>query len=344
MKKKMLVSAACMALAAATVAGCGGKSGSGSGGSSKPVTLKMNVTTSENSVWHVAAKEFKKEVEEKTKGKYKINIYGNEQLSSGDQAKGVEMVFNGATDCDLHSTMIISNVVPKLGVVSMPWLFPNGYKSVDEYIFKEGSTGFKLIQKEMEAKGVHALAAGENGFRQITNNVRPITKPEDLKGMKIRIPAISVLMDVFRALDTDPTQMPWSECFTALQQGAIDGQENPYDTIRSAKVNEVQKYMTIWNYSYDPIILSVSDKTWKMLSDDEKKIFTEAAKNACKKQVAESRKLDASIIQQFKDGGMQVNELSPEAINQMKEAMKPVYAKYKDKFGAETFEAFGYKF
>ncbi len=344
MKNKMLVSAVCMALAAAAVAGCGGKKDASGGGSSKPVTLKMNVTTSENSVWHVAAKEFKKEVEEKTNGKYKINIYGNEQLSSGDQAKGVEMLFNGATDADLHSTMIISNVVPKLAVVSMPWLFPNGYKSVDEYIFKDGSTGFAFIQKEMAAKGAHALAAGENGFRQITNNVRPITKPEDMKGMKIRIPAISILMDVFRALQCDPTQMPFSECFTALQQGAIDGQENPYDTIRSAKINEVQKYMTIWNYCYDPIILSVSDKTWKKLTDDEKKIFTEAAKNACKKQVEESRKLDASIIKQFKDGGMQVNELSPESINSMKEVMKPVYEKYKEKFGADTFAAFGYKF
>ena len=125
---------------------------------------------------------------------------------------------------------------------------------------------------------------------------------------------------------------------------SIDGQENPYDTIRSAKINEVQKYMTIWNYCYDPIILSVSDKTWKKLTDDEKKIFTEAAKNACKKQVEESRKLDASIIKQFKDGGMQVNELSPESINSMKEVMKPVYEKYKEKFGADTFAAFGYKF
>jgi TRAP-type C4-dicarboxylate transport system substrate-binding protein len=148
MKKKMLVSAACMALAAATVAGCGGKSGSGSGSSSKPVTLKMNVTTSESSVWHVAAKAFKKEVEEKTKGKYKINIFGNEQLASGDFTKGIEMLFNGSTDVDIHSSMIVSNVVPKVSIVSMPWLFPNGYKSVDEYIYESRAvTGFKLIQE-----------------------------------------------------------------------------------------------------------------------------------------------------------------------------------------------------
>jgi tripartite ATP-independent transporter DctP family solute receptor len=244
----------------------------------------------------------------------------------------------------LHSSMIISNVVPRLAVVSMPWIFPNGYKSVDEYVFKDGATGAAFMKKEIEAKGAHAIAFGENGFRQITNNKKPITKPEDLAGMKIRIPAITILVDVFRALKTDPTQMPFSECFTALQQGAIDGQENPYDTIRSAKLQEVQKYMTIWNYCYDPITLSVSGKIWKSLSDADKKIFEEAGKAAMAEQVKASRALDATIIKQFKDGGMKVNELDTASINKMKEAMKPVYAKYKDKFGVEAFTAFGYKF
>ena len=347
MNKKFLAGFLC-AVMALGVAGCGGgdkKAANGAGGAkAKPVTLKMNVTTAESSVWHVGAKAFKKAVEEKTGGRYIIQSYGNEQLSAGDQAKGAEMLFNGATDCDLHSTMILSNVVSKLAVVSMPWIFPNGYKSVDEAIFNKGAKGAEFMKKEINAKGAHALAFGENGFRQITNNVRPITKPEDLAGMKIRIPAIAILVDVFRALKTDPTQMPFSECFTALQQGAIDGQENPYDTIRSAKLQEVQKYMTIWNYCYDPITLSVSGKVWKSLSDADKKIFEDAAVAAMAEQVKASRALDASIIKQFKDGGMKVNELDKASIDQMKEAMKPVYAKYKDKFGVEAFTAFGYKF
>ncbi|MCI2109600.1 MAG: DctP family TRAP transporter solute-binding subunit [Acidaminococcaceae bacterium] len=344
MKKRLLTGMICAAMALSLV-GCGGGAKKSSGGTAaKPKTLKMSVTTAETSVWHVAAKAFKKEVEEKTGGRYKIQIYGNEQLSAGDQTKGCEMLFNGANDVDLHSSMILSNVVPKLSVVSMPWIFPNGYKSVDEAIFKPGAKGAAFMMKEIEAKGAKPLAIGENGFRQITNNKMPITKPEDLAGMKIRIPAISILMDVFRALKCDPTQMPFSECFTALQQGAIDGQENPYDTIRSAKLQEVQKYMTIWNYCYDPIILSVSGKTWKSLSDADKKIFQEAATKACAAQVKASRALDASIIKEFKDKGMKVNELSPDAIAKMKDAMKPVYAKYKDKFGVDAFTAFGYKF
>ena len=338
---KFTAGTVCMTAAVLAAAGCGSKQGSGDG---KAIQLKMNVTTSESSVWHVAAKTFKKEIEEKTKGKYKVMIFGNEQLASGGLTKGIEMLFNGATDVDIHSSMIVSNVVPKVSIVSMPWLFPNGYKSVDEYVLKPGSPGDKLIKKEMESKGVHCLGLGENGFRQITNNVRPITKPEDLQGLKIRVPPITILMDVFSTLGADPTQMPFSECFTALQQGAVDGQENPYDTMRSAKLQEVQKYMTTWNYSYDPIVLSVSGKVWKKLSPEEKKIFEEAGQKACAEQVAASRKLDATIVDEFKKAGVKVDELSPESVAQMKKAMGPVYAKYKDKFGEDTFKSFGYTF
>lgn len=346
MKKRLLAGIMC-AVMALGVAGCGGgssDSGSGEGGDVKAVNLKMAVTPSETSVWMVAANEFKKLVEERTEGRYTVTIYANEQLAAGDQTKGVEMLFNGTTDVDLHSSMIISNVVPELAVISMPWLFPNGYDSVDEYIFNEGSTGSEFIKEAIAAKGAHVVGIGENGFRQITNNKRPITSAADMAMLKVRIPAISILVDVFKALGADPTQMAFSEVFTALQQGAIDGQENPYDTIRSAKVQEVQKYMTIWNYCYDPIVLSVSGNIWNKLSDEDKAIFEAAGKEACATQVAASREMDTQIIEEFKGIGMEVNELSPEAIEEMKTVVAPVYNSYKEEFGDEAFAAFGYTF
>lgn len=344
MKKRFLAGIMC-AVMALGVAGCGGSGDSSSeGGADKAVNLKMAVTPSETSVWMVAATEFKKLVEERTEGRYTVTIYANEQLAAGDQTKGVEMLFNGTTDVDLHSSMIISNVVPELSVISMPWLFPNGYDSVDEFIFNDGSTGSAFIKDAMEAKGAHVIGIGENGFRQITNNKRPITSAEDMAMLKIRVPAISLLVDVFKALDADPTQMAFSEVFTALQQGAIDGQENPYDTIRSAKVQEVQKYMTIWNYCYDPIILSVSGNIWNKLSDEDKEIFATAGKEACATQVSSSRAMDAEIIEEFKGIGVEVNELAPEAIEEMKTVVAPVYDKYRDEYGDEAFAAFGYTF
>jgi len=346
MKKRLLAGIMC-AVMALGVAGCGGgsgDSGSSEGGEVKAVNLKMAVTPSETSVWMVAADEFKKLIEERTEGRYTVTIYANEQLAAGDQTKGVEMLFNGTTDVDLHSTMIISNVVPELALISMPWLFPNGYDSVDEYIFNDGSTGSEFIKEAIGAKGAHVVGIGENGFRQLTNNKRPVTSAEDMAMLKVRVPAISVLLDVFKALGADPTQMAFSEVFTALQQGAIDGQENPYDTIRSAKIQEVQKYMTIWNYCYDPIILSVSGNIWNKLSDEDKAIFEAAGKEACATQVAASRQMDAQIIEEFKGIGVEVNELSPEAIEEMKTVVAPVYDKYREEFGDEAFAAFGYTF
>ncbi len=344
MKKQVLASCLCL-VTALGIFGCGsGKKNASGGTKEKPVTLKMNVTTSEASVWQVAARRFKKEVEEKTGGRYKIQIFSNEQLSAGDQTKGIEMLYNSATDCDLHSTIIHTNIVPRLSVINMPWILNDGYKSADHYFFADKAPGTAFVKSEIEKKGPHVLALGEAGFRQITNNVRPIKSAKDLEGLKIRIPAIAILVDVFRNFKADPTQMPYSECFTALQQGAIDGEENPYDTIRAAKIEEVQKYMTIWNYCYDPLVLSVSKKTWKRLSDADKKIFEDAAKVACAEEVKASRELDTKIVKEFKDKGLKVDTLDAATIKEMKTLMKPVYEKYKDKFGVDSFKIFGYTF
>jgi tripartite ATP-independent transporter DctP family solute receptor len=303
--------------------------------------LKMNVTTSESSVWMVGAREFKRLVEEKTNGRYTISIFPNEQLSGGDLVKGVEMLFTSVTDVDIHSAINMTSFEPKLTVVTMPWLFPNGYQSVDEIIFN--GEGGERLRELIEKKGAHVIAFGENGFRQITNNVRPITGLEDMKQLKIRTPPIAMYLDLFKLFGADPTVMSYAEVFTALQQGTIDGQENPLDTIRSAKIQEVQKYISIWNYSYDPVALSVSKKVWSSLSDEDKKIFDEAGKIAMKAQVDASRALDKEILESFK-GTMEITEVGPEQIAEFQKAAFPIYEKYKDTIGIDLFNAFGYTF
>jgi len=305
------------------------------------VELRMSITTSESSVWMVGATEFKKTVEEKTGGRYKISIFPNEQLSGGDLVKGVEMLFTGVTDLDIHSVINMTGFEPKLTVVTMPWLFPNGYQSVDEILFN--GEGGKRIRDLVEGKGAHVLGMGENGFRQITNNVRPITGLADLQRLKIRTPPITMYLDLFKLFGADPTVMSYSEVFTALQQGTIDGQENPLDTIRSAKLQEVQKYISIWNYSYDSIVLSASGKTWARLSDEDKKIFEEAGAAAMKAQVEASRAKDAEILESFKRD-MQVTHLTPEQVAELQKAAAPIYEQYKDRIGADLLSAFGYTF
>ena len=192
------------------------------------IDLKLSLTPSESSVWMVAVDYFKEQVEEKTDGRYTISVYPSEQLAGGDLIKGVEMLLTGSTDIALNSVMNTSSFDPRLTVASMPWIFENGYDSVDEYVFNgEGADAIKDIFTEL---GVVPLAIGDNGFRQITNNVRPITTPEDLDGLKIRTPANSMYIDLFTLFGADPTSMNFSEVYTSLQNGTIDGQENPYSS------------------------------------------------------------------------------------------------------------------
>lgn len=307
----------------------------------KPIELKMNVTTGDTSVWMVAAKGFKERVEAGTDGRYIISIYGNEQLSGGDMVKGCEMLFTGVTDCDLHSCINMTGFEEKLSVVTMPWLF-SGPEDVDRIVFN--GPGGDYIMDLVRSKGAEPLAMAENGFRQLTNSVKEIKSPDDLKGMKIRVPAMNMYINLFKLLGADATMMNFSEVFTALQQNTIDGEENPLDTIRSASLQEVQKYMTMWYYSYDPTVLSVSSKVWNSLSDADKEVFKNAAVEACADQVAQSRAMDDEIIQQFKDAGMTITYLSEEEMNAFKEAAKPIYDEYRDILGEDALAAFGYTF
>ncbi len=316
--------------------------GPGVAQAAKKVTeLRMNITPAETSVWFVAAREFKRIVEEKTDGRYKISLFGNEQLSGGDLVKGIEMIFTGVTDLDIHSSINMTGFEPKLTVITMPWLFPKGYESVDEVFFN--GPGSEYFTQLIEKKNVKVLGYAENGFRQLTNSVRPVRAPADMKQLKIRTPPIAMYVDLFKLFGADPTVMSFSEVFTALQQGTIDGQENPLDTIKAGKIHEVQKYISIWNYSYDPLVFSCSNKVWKRLSDEDKAIFLEAGKEACKKQIEESRKLDNSNLEMFAKY-MEVVRLTPEESKVFQDAAAPIYKVYKDKIGEEAFAKFGYTF
>ena len=311
------------------------------GYAAKTTELRMNITTAETSVWFVVAREFKRIVEEKSEGRFKISLFGNEQLSGGDLVKGIEMIFTGVTDLDIHSSINMTGFEPKLTVITMPWLFPKGYESVDELFFN--GPGAKYFTDLIEKKNVKVLGFGENGFRQLTNSKRAVRSPEDMKQLKIRTPPIAMYVDLFKLFGADPTVMSFSEVFTALQQGTIDGQENPLDTIRAGKIQEVQKYISMWYYSYDPIVLSVSNKVWKSLSDADKALFLEAGQQACKTQIEESRNLDKQNLELFAKQ-MEVIDLTPEEVKAFQVAAEPIYKTYKDKLGEDAFSVFGYTF
>lgn len=302
------------------------------------VHLKMNMTTNENSTWYLGAMRFKEIVEEKTEGRYIIEIFPSEQLSGGNLRKGLEMVQTSTTDIDMHSTIIYTVMDPKFTVINMPWLIPT-YEEADAVMNGEGGKAIFELAKE---NGVMPLAFGESGYRQVTNNIRPITEPADLNDIKMRVPGIKMFLDLYNEIGANPTTMDFAEVFTSLQQGTIDGEENPYDVIISAKLEEVQKYLTLWNYVYDAVLMSTSTKTWDMLSEEDKVVFQEAATEAMNYQKEENRLKDSENLAYLKEH-MEVTKLTDEQVAVFKEVAKPVYVTYEEIIGMELLETFGYE-
>lgn len=302
----------------------------------KEYDLKMSVTVSDSSTWYEAAQKLKEDLAEESDGRINLEIFANEQLSGGDSGKAVEGLSKGTIDLTFNSTIIYSILDERFGVASAPFLFSN-LEEVDGVFNGEGGEKLKEVLSE---KGVHALGYGQNGFRQLTNSVREVKSPDDIAGLKLRIPGIQMYTDLYRELGTDPVTMTFSEVFTALQQGTIDGQENPIDVIYSSKLNEVQDYITMWNYSYDPLVLGMNKELYESMSDEDKELFDRLGKEAADYQVELAREKEAGQIEELKAAGMQFYEPTEEELAAFKEQVQPLYDKYTDIWGADLLEAF----
>ena len=203
---------------------------------------------------------------------------------------------------------------------------------------KAGEPGKKLIE-EIEKNGVTFLGWGENGFRELTNSVRPVTKPEDLKGLKIRVVGSPIFKDIFQAFGTNPILMNWADALTAFQQGTVDGQENPVTSIiLPYKLFQFQKYMTVWHYTIDPLIFGVNQKLWNQFSEEDRKILKEAAEKAGKWEIEDARAGltgDMKALKEAEASGMQVTVLSPDQKKVFKEATKSVWEKWTKEIGED---------
>lgn len=324
-----------------------GNGGSGSAGSEEggggAVELKFSHAGSENSTWQEGALKFGELLSEYTDGKYQVTVYPSDQLSGGNQAGGIELVQNGSTDIHMQDALVWSSVSEKSIVSSFPWLLPT-YEDVDQYMEGEGGEALKAAVSE---SGVVCLALGENGYRQVVNTKQAIASPEDMQGMKLRVPGSAVHISLLQYIGADPISMNQSEVYGSLQNGTIDGCENTLDLLYSQNTLEVVNYLTFWNYSYDPLFLSVSQKLWDSLSDEEKEAFTKAAEEAMAYQKQATRDkvedLMTKIGEEYPDLEI-TEELTAEQIAEFQEAVAPVYEDYKDTMGEDLFTAFGYTF
>lgn len=342
MKRRNILVVLIAVLIALTMFGCSKKEESASSSSStakvETTRINLDMPVPLSSSWGVGAETFAKEIYEKTGGRYEVRIYPDSQLAGGSQSKALEMLQAGDIDVTLHGVLTWASGDVRIGMPSMPWLF-SGW---EDALTKMNGEGGEMIKDIVEETGAHALAFGISGFRQLFNNVRPVVHPDDLYGIKIRVPGNPIYVDLFKLLGADPVTMNASELYTALAQGAVDGQENPADMTITQKFCEVVKYMTVWNYSCEPIILSVSQKLWSSLSDEDRAIFEEAAKVACQAQAKAAEERDAGYMDQLiNEFNIEPTYLTDEELEAFKEAAMPIYESYRETMGEELYSAFG---
>jgi len=290
--------------------------------------VKIGYAIAQNSHAGVGATTFCDEIEKGTQGRYKCQQFPSGSL--GGEREMVEAVQLGTLDFVDTSTGPVGNFVPEIKIVDIPFLFRD-YDHARKYL--DSANGDALLAK-FPAKGLVALVWTENGFRHMTNNKRPIIKPEDASGLKMRTMENKVHMDGYRTFGIRPTPMAFPEVFGALQQGVVDGQENPIPVILAAKLSQVQKYLSLTAHVYSPSLILTSPRFMNKLSDADKKVFYAAAKVA---NVAQRKKVnddEASGIAQLEADGMIVTKQVDSAA--FVKALEPAYAAYAKEFGAEN--------
>jgi len=268
---------------------------------------------------HEAAVAFANAVKQKSGGKIEVNVAPSAQL--GDDAAMLTALRSGTLDMSANSQGAASTIVPEYAAFGMPFLFADptaAFKLLD------GPLGKELADKSA-AKNLIVLGYWDNGIRHVSNSKRPILTPADMKGLKIRTPPDAVTIDIMTALGAETQQIKFAELYVALQQGVVDGQENPLANIASAKLYEVQKYLTLTGHKYETNPFVMSKRSWDRLTPADQKIFTEAAAEATQTQRKLSKEADEKLVGELKGKGVQIDTVDRKAFV---DATKPVYTKW----------------
>lgn len=280
------------------------------------IELKLGNTTAAGGNQSLVAEEFARRVNEKMAGKVKVTVFNNSQL--GNERELLQKLKIGTVDISQPST-IMSTISPEFGLFDMPYLLKDRAhvaRFVDKVFWSD-------LAPKAEAKGYKIIAVYENGIRHITNNKRPIDTPADLKGLKIRIPKGVWRQHMFEAYGAVPAPMEFAELFVALQSGVMDGQENPLTNIYGAKLNEVQKYLSLTSHVYTPSFLTVGTERWAKLPADIRTDIEKIAREVQPWALDSGEKEDVEVLDKLKkSGGIQINTANRDAFVA---ASKPIY-------------------
>ncbi len=310
------------------LAACGLAVAAGAQAQIKEQTLRFATVNPKGHPIVAGMEKFAELVGQKSGGKMKVQLFPGSQL--GGDVEVLASVQGGTIDFTSMNSGILQNQVKEFAIVDFPFLFDNG-KEADAVL--DGAVG-KQLNDKLPAKGVIGLAYWELGFRNLTNSKRPVTKADDIQGLKLRVLQSPIYVDTFKALGANPVPMAFAEVYSGLEQKTIDGQENPVTVILANRLNEVQKYMALTRHIYNPQSVLMSKKTWDKMSKQEQDIIVAAAKESTVFQRQFTREASDKALAELKKT-MEVTELPPAEMAKIRAKVKPVVDKYTADVGAD---------
>jgi TRAP-type transport system periplasmic protein len=296
----------------------------------KEQVFKVGTGLSEDHPQAKALKFFAEQLAAKSGGKLVVRVYTSGSL--GNDISMTSALRGGTLEMTIPDSSTLVSLVKPFGVLNLPLTF-NNEKEADAVL--DGPFGQKLLATLPE-KGLIGLGFWENGFRHVTNSRRPVQRADDLSGLKLRVIQSPLFLDTFNALGANATPMPFTELYTAMEQGAVDGQENPAATILASKFYEVQKHMVLSRHMYSAWVLLMSKKTWDGLSAQEQKIVQDAAREATLHERKTIRAFSETALADLKKAGMQITELPAAEQAKMRSKLQPVLTKFGKEFGEDT--------
>ena len=300
------------------------------------VRLVMTANGTEMGIETLTARRFAKLVNEASGGNVHIEFYPNDELTGGNTNEAVRSLTEGAVDLGAYVSGTMSLLDSRLEVATIPWSF-SSYQEARKVI---DSTGGDYYAKVLSNYGLVYLGSTHNAMRQLTSNRNPIRTPKDIQGMKIRVLGGEVYRLFFSSLGADPVPLGWSELNIAIRQGVIEGQENGFFLMRSGHLNEIQKYMTVWNYLYENYLFVANRKTFDQLEPKTQTLLREKMRESCEWSRDYLEAEERKIRRQFAADGLEIIDLTPEELEVFKEQVKPLRERLKKKYGEEACRAF----
>lgn len=300
------------------------------------VRLVMTANGTDIGIETLTAKHFAKLVEEASGGNVLIEFYPNDEMTGGNTNEAVRSITEGAVDLGAYVSGTMSLLDPRLEVATIPWSF-SSYQEARKIIDESGG---KYYEKILSNYGLIYLGSTHNAMRQLTSNRNPVRTPEDIKGMRIRVLGGEVYRLFFSALGAEPVPLGWSELNIAIRQNYIEGQENGFFLMRSGRLNEIQKYMTVWNYLYENYLFVANRKTFEQLEPKTQALLREKMREACEWSRDYLEEEEKKIRIQFAADGLEIIDLTPEELQRFQDMVKPLREQLKAKYGEEACKAF----